>query len=81
MIIKHRFQDGPGAIEVSADNYELFNTRDSRKTISPSVRLLPGACITMAILISKLELADEQCPMPQCKSVRTSLALGGGRPW
>jgi hypothetical protein len=80
-IIKHRFVDGPGSSEVEAGNYELFNTKNSRQVIAANVRLIPGTSITMAILISRPEIFDEQCPMPRCMSTRTTIAPGGGRLW
>lgn len=80
-IVRHRFIEGPGALEVEAGNYELFNSKNSRQIITAKVRLLPGTSITMAILISPLETFDEHCPMPRCRSTRTTDAPGGGRLW
>jgi hypothetical protein len=80
-IIKHRFLEGPGSSEVEAGNYELFNTKNSRQVISANARLLPGANITMAILVSRAELVGEECPMLRCRSTRTTAAPGGGRLW
>ena len=55
--------------------------RTVKKLISPSARLLPGTNLTIAILMGKKVLTDETCPMPLCRSVRTSIAPGGGRLW
>lgn len=80
-IIKHRFLEGPGSLDVNLGNYELFHARDSSQVISPQVRLLPGTSITMAILVERTELSDKECPMPQCKSTRTTVAPRGGQIW
>jgi hypothetical protein len=80
-IIKHRFLDGPGSLHVKVGNYELFKTKDSKQVLSASSRLLPGTSITMAILVGKQELADHTCPMPLCKSNRSTAVAGGGRLW
>ncbi|KUJ10036.1 uncharacterized protein LY89DRAFT_710862 [Mollisia scopiformis] len=81
-IIKHRFLDGPGSVEVQTDNYELFSAKNSQVVISENVRLLPGASIIMAILLYKPAskvYTDETCPMPRCGSTLTTAAPGGGR--
>lgn len=81
-IIKHRFLEGPGSLEVQADNYELFSAKNSQVVISENVRLLPGASIIMAILLAKPAskvYTDETCPMPRCGSTLTTAAPGGGR--
>jgi hypothetical protein len=80
-IVKHRFLEGPGSLEVEAGNYELFNTKNTNQIISANVRLLPGTRITMAVLVSRPELLDEKCPMPRCNSMRTTIAPSGGRFW
>lgn len=67
-IIKYRFLDGPGSIEVKVGNYELFKTKDSEQVLSASIRLLPGTNITMAIFIGKLKHIGNSCPMPLCGS-------------
>ncbi|KAH6714538.1 hypothetical protein BKA61DRAFT_605475 [Leptodontidium sp. MPI-SDFR-AT-0119] len=33
----------------------------------------------MAILVGRTELSDQECPMPRCKSNRTTAAPGGGQ--
>ncbi|OBT69917.1 hypothetical protein VE03_00432 [Pseudogymnoascus sp. 23342-1-I1] len=33
----------------------------------------------MAILVARMELSDQKCPMPWCKSNRTTTAPGGGQ--
>ena len=80
-IIKHRFQEGPGALDVNVGNYELFYTKNSGEVLSASGRVLSGSSITMAILISRALFCDEECPMPRCKSVKTVEVPGGGRMW
>lgn len=78
-ITKHRFQDGLGALDVRAGNYELFNTKNSKQVLSTTVRALPGSTIMMAILVSKSILSNETCPMWQCRSKKTRDVPGGGR--
>ncbi|RDL35768.1 uncharacterized protein BP5553_06380 [Venustampulla echinocandica] len=78
-IIKHRFLEGPGSLDVNLGNYELFYARDSSQVISAQVRLLPGTSITMAILVGRTGLSDQECPMSRCKSNRTTAAPGGGQ--
>lgn len=80
-IIRHRFLEGPGSLEVTLGNYELFHARDSSQVISPQSRLLPGTSIIMAILFERTELSDQECPMPRCRSNRTTAGPGGGRIW
>lgn len=83
-IIKHKFQDGPGATQVAAGDYEVMDSRNRLHVLSVDSDLRPGCSVTMAILISKLPsviLTDESCPMPRCQSVKTSKAPGGGRLW
>jgi hypothetical protein len=80
-IIKYRFLDGPGSLDVKVGNYELFKTKDNKEVLSATTRLLPGTSITMAILIGKLELTDHTCPMPLCRSNRSTAVPGGGRLW
>ncbi|CZR69291.1 uncharacterized protein PAC_19191 [Phialocephala subalpina] len=78
-IIKYRFFDGPGSMNVRAGNFELFKTKDSKYVLSSNTLLLPGTGVTMAILVSKPELTDHICPMPLCRSSQSTEALGGGR--
>jgi hypothetical protein len=80
-IVKHRFTDGPGSSEVEAGNYELSNTKNSQQVISANMWLLPGTSITMAILVRGPKFGHEECPMPRCRSIRTTIAPGGGRLW
>lgn len=80
-VIKYKFSDGPGSMDVKVGNYELFKTNDNKQVLSSSTSLLPGTKITMAILISKLELSDSICPMPLCRSGRSIAVPGGGRQW
>ncbi|PQE27135.1 hypothetical protein CJF32_00000092 [Rutstroemia sp. NJR-2017a WRK4] len=79
VIIKYRFQEGPGSSDVAVGNYELSLAKDSSQVISSQIKLLPGTSIIMAILVGRTELCDQECPMPRCKSSRTTAASGGGR--
>jgi hypothetical protein len=84
VLIKHRFLEGPGLLEVRADNYEIFSAKNSQDIISENVRLLPGTSIIMAILLDKPAsqiYIDKTCPMPRCGSTLTKAAPGGGRIW
>jgi hypothetical protein len=79
-IIKHRFSDGLGSLDVKAGNYELFKAKDSKQVISSGVLLIPGSRITMAILLERPEpAADYICPMPRCTSSYSAPVPGGGR--
>jgi hypothetical protein len=80
-VIKQRFKTGPGSLEVQAGNYEYFKTNDSNAVLSNSTRLLPGASITMAIVVAHPASVDEACPMPRCGSTQTAECFGGGRTW
>jgi hypothetical protein len=80
-IIKHRFQEGPGSLDVRVGNYEVFSSKNSGRIISAGDRLLPGMNLTMAILINKPVLEDQNCPMRRCGSNRTTAVAGGGRTW
>ncbi len=59
-IIKRRFLEGPGSLDVALGNYELFHTRNSSEVNSPQLRLLPGTFISMAILVSGTELSYQE---------------------
>lgn len=80
-IIKHRFKDGLGSLEVQSGNYQLFKSSNSNQDISATTRLLPGMNITMAIIVDQKRSAGEACPRPRCGSRRTAPAPGGGRLW
>ncbi|KAH6714436.1 hypothetical protein BKA61DRAFT_481678 [Leptodontidium sp. MPI-SDFR-AT-0119] len=80
-IIKHRFLEGLGSLEVKVGNYEFFNTKQSTEVLSPDVRLLPGTSITMAILFQIPEVTEDICPIPRCRSDQTATTPGGGRTW
>lgn len=84
LLIKHRFKEGPGREQVEAGDYELFNQKNSKQTISSSSflkTLLPGMRVNMAILIEGASKTLEVCPMPRCGSQNTEAALGGGWIW
>ncbi|KAI1779496.1 hypothetical protein F4818DRAFT_142464 [Hypoxylon cercidicola] len=81
-IIKHKFQDGPGAVHVAVGNYEIMDAKNRLHVLSVNSRLKPGCSITMAILVSQSHstvLTDEYCPMPRCQSTSTIAVPGGGR--
>lgn len=84
-IIHHRFQDGEGARDVEADNFELCKRNNSKDIITEQFRLLPGTEIIMAIIVerptSTLVSSEEVCPMPRCESAITTVAPAGGRTW
>jgi hypothetical protein len=80
-IIGLRFKAGPGAQEVTAGNYEIFKTENSRDVINSTTRLLPGTSITMAIIVDNTKLSDNDCPMPNCGSSQTSIRPDGSRTW
>jgi len=83
-IIKHKFQEGPGAAKVAVGDYEMMVARNRLHILSVNSQLRPGCSITMAILVSKARsavLTDERCPMPQCQSSNTTTVPGGGRLW
>ena len=83
VIVRHRFESGPGSLEVKAGDYEMFSTRNSSHVITSATLLLPGTEITMAILIDQpiTTMTDEICPKNRCQSNQTSIAPGGGRIW
>lgn len=83
-IIKHKFQDGPGAVQVAAGDYEIMDAKNRLHILSVDSQLRPGCSVTMAILVDKPPstiLTDERCPMPRCQSTKTTKAPGGGRLW
>ncbi|KAF4625045.1 hypothetical protein G7Y89_g13126 [Cudoniella acicularis] len=73
------YPNGPGSLDVKVGDYELLKSKDSKEPLSPSVRLLPGTYITMTILVSKSELTGHTCPIPLCRSNRSTTVPGGGR--
>ncbi|KAI9668028.1 MAG: hypothetical protein M1821_000848 [Bathelium mastoideum] len=78
-IIKHRFREGPGSIDVKLGNYELFELNDRSRILPAAKQLQPGMAITMAVFIGVQELTDERCPVWRCGSQLTTPAHGGGR--
>ncbi|KAI1876038.1 uncharacterized protein JN550_001534 [Neoarthrinium moseri] len=50
-IISTRFLRGPGSVEVSNGDYELFYAEGSEKTLSCGTALRPGSSITMVVVI------------------------------
>jgi len=82
-IIQRRFRKDPGQKQVTAGDYELCNTRNTKQVIASDsgVGLLPGMSITMAIYLRRSASKDDCCPMPKCGSSRTSPVPGGGRTW
>lgn len=78
-VIKHRFNTGPGSLDVEAGNYEYFKMKNSDDVLSKNSQLLPGMAITMAIIVSRQTSVDETCPKPECGSIQTVKSPGGGR--
>ncbi|KAI1410823.1 hypothetical protein F5Y13DRAFT_166896 [Hypoxylon sp. FL1857] len=81
-IIKHRFQDGPGAVQVAAGDYEIMDAGNRLHILSANSLLRPGCSITMAVLVKKprsVVLAGGCCPMPRCRSSNTIAMPSGGR--
>jgi hypothetical protein len=65
VLIKHRFQEGPGSDKISADDYELSKTIKNTKTvISSAERLLSGIYITVAIVVKRSNTIGEDYPIP-----------------
>ncbi|KAF2664238.1 hypothetical protein BT63DRAFT_104735 [Microthyrium microscopicum] len=79
VIIKHRFRTGPGSLEVKVGNYEVFDAKNSNHILVSTEKFIPGARVTMAVLVPATTLSDEVCPMPRCQSTISSEAPGGGR--
>lgn len=79
-IIKHKFRTGPASLEVKTGNYELFKTKNNKEVIEADRRILPGTCITMAIIVITPR-GIEDCPTPLCSSDRTLPAPSGVRLW
>jgi hypothetical protein len=80
-IIQYRFQEGEGAWDVKAGNYELFKARNNAEVLSTDIRLLPGIEITMAIIVSRQTYTDETCSISRCGSTETTPTVSGGRVW
>ena len=83
-IIKQKFQDGPGAVQVAAGDYEIMDARNRVYALSANSHLRPGGSITMAILVGRrrsIVLDNECCPMPRCRSTNTTAVASGGRQW
>lgn len=80
-IIKHRFREGPGSVDVRLGNYEFFKSDDCSQVLSVGARLIPGTRITMAIFVGNQAYDDGRCPVWRCGSWLTAKAQGGGRIW
>ena len=81
-IIAARFVHVSGYEEISATNYELFNTLDSSQIVSRAENetIMPGLSITMAIVIFE-NLHAPFCPRPGCSSQRMIMNGSGGSTW
>jgi hypothetical protein len=83
-IIKHKFQEGPGAVQVAAEEYEIMNARNRLHILSADSELRPGGTLTMAIIVGlprSVLLTHDTCPMPRCRSTETTKTTNGGRQW
>ncbi|KAK5652130.1 hypothetical protein OQA88_10772 [Cercophora sp. LCS_1] len=81
-IIQHKFEEGPGSIQVSHGDYQIRDAKQREVILSSHSRLRPGSSLIMAILMGKPPpgiLTDHACPMPLCSSTETTQAEGGGR--
>ncbi|KAI1321128.1 hypothetical protein F5Y16DRAFT_73753 [Xylariaceae sp. FL0255] len=81
-IIRHRFQTGPGALEVKKGSYDIFYTNNIHKSLPVGAMLTPGRTIKMAIKLPqafKLFMSGQACPMPRCTSRTSDPAPWGGR--
>ena len=81
-IIAARFVHVSGYEEISATDYELFNTLDSSQISfrAENEIIMPGLSITMAIVIFE-NLHFYSCPRPGCSSERMIMNGSGGRTW
>lgn len=81
VIIRQRFQTGPGSAEVALGDFEITEATDRSSFLSESSFLRPGSSLIMAILIENPFpiMTDEVCPMPRCGSSVTRKVDGGGR--
>ena len=69
-IILDQFRNGPGHEKVSFGEYDLYDTTNRTRRITPSNHdtLMPGMSITMAIRIGMYTSAQfSGCPNPGCK--------------
>lgn len=83
-IIRHKFDVGPGSVEVSLGDYQILDAKNRELALCSESRLRPGSTLIMTILIGKPPrdvLTDRACPMPRCGSVQTTQVEGGGRAW
>lgn len=74
-VIKHKFQEGPGAKYVGNGNYELCKMDKRSDLITSTSRLLPGMAITMTIIViapTLLTSRHTRCPMPHCQHTQSS---------
>ena len=81
-IISARFRNRPGSEKVLANEYEIFDTSDTTRTLcEPSFwGLIPGMKITMAFIIGRYDSGPlEECPKPGCRSRNFNKADAGGR--
>ena len=80
-IISFRFRNTPGSEKVLANEYEIFDTSDTTRTLcEPSFwGLIPGMKITMAFIIGRYDIDPlEECPRPGCRSRKFNKVHAGG---
>ena len=83
-IISDQFKFGPGRNKVSCGEYELFNSNDTRQSLSDSELdvLIPGMSITMAFVVGRYEQQPlKWCPRPGCQTQHFITVATGGRRW
>ncbi|KAI0534172.1 hypothetical protein GGR58DRAFT_69255 [Xylaria digitata] len=78
-IVKHKFQEGPGAAHVATENYEIMDAKNQLRILSVSSRLRSGGAVTMAILVGRPQsvMLSDECP--RCQSSETRIDPSGGR--
>lgn len=79
-----RFKNRPGHEKIANGEYELFNTLDTKQTLSEvdCEMLVPGMSITMAFVIGiYVQQALEECPRPGCRTQVFLKSPPGGQIW
>ena len=83
-IILDQFSASPGHEKVLSGEYELFNSIDTKQTLSPSEigTLIPGMSVTMAFVIGLYEHQPvKRCPRPGCQTREFLKPKNGRRRW
>ncbi|CAH0022954.1 unnamed protein product [Clonostachys rhizophaga] len=83
VIIRQRFQTGPGSAEVALGDFEITEATDRSSILSESSFLRPGSSLLMAILIEKqpIIMPEETCRICYSSVSVTRKVDGGGRIW